>query len=118
MRRLLVPLAAAVLLLTSCAATFTVRGNAPGADNDGSCGAPVLTPRLSTQTMWVQLSVVGPVTWRDSVQVTTAGAFAFTRAVPAGSYLCRVWALDSGGVGCDTTFTREVRSTPWTPTVR
>lgn len=117
MRQLAMLAALAAVLLTSCAATLNVRGIAPSADNDGTCGAPKLTPRKAAQPVWIVLEAVGAVTVRDSVRVTSGAAWSFSIPVPADTYACRVHAADEGGVSCDTTFTRIVRSTPWKPSV-
>lgn len=99
----------------SCAhgATLSVRGTAPDQDNGGTCVAPALTPMLLSNVLKVQLDITGPTAVRDSLTVAPGQAWTWARNVPAGTYTVRAWAVDAGGVGCDTTITITTKNQPW-----
>jgi len=113
MRRFLFALLALGLIGSSCAATLRLSGTAPTQDNiSQSCSAPILTARGSAPVA-VHFAWSGPVTGEDSLLTVTGALITFTRNLPAGSYLVRCWASDSGGVGCDTTLAVNLKGPPW-----
>ena len=99
-----------MLLLTSCAATFTIRGTAPTMDNAGTCAAPNLIPTLGGLVR-VRLTWTGPQTGADSVIVAPGTPFTISRNVPAGTYTFTAVCADSlGNVSlCPTSITKLVR---------
>jgi len=100
---------------SSCghAATLSVRGTAPDQDNGGTCATPQLSPMLPANQLKIQLDITGPTAVRDSLTVTAGQLWSWARNVPAGTYLVRAWAVDAGGVGCDTTITIVTKNQPW-----
>lgn len=102
-----------LVLLSSCAATLSVRGTSPTHDNAGTCTTPTLAARPPGAVVTVHVSASGPVTFEDSLTVAGGATFTFTRAVPAGVYAVRAWASDAGGAGCDTSVTLTVKDPPW-----
>jgi hypothetical protein len=98
-----------VVTVSSCAATFTVRGTAPTQDNAGTCVAPSLIPTAGGLVR-VRLSWSGPVSGQDSVTVPPGAAFTFSRTVPSGNYLFVANCADSlGNVSCDATLSKLIR---------
>ena len=109
MKRISCVALATILLLTSCAATFTIRGTAPTMDNGGTCAAPNLIPTLGG-LIRVRLSWVGPGSGADSVIVAPGTPFTFTRNVPTGNYTFTAVCADSvGNVSCGASLTKLVR---------
>lgn len=100
---------------SSCAraATLRVSGTAPGFDNGGTCTTPTLTPAQLGALVTVHVLATGPAAREDSLLVPAGSPFAFTWALPAGTYSVRAWATDAGGIGCDTTLTVAVKNPPW-----
>lgn len=112
-RHLLLAIAGALVLLSSCAATLKLSGTAPNQDNAGTCTTPTLTPIAPGSVVTVHVSATGPLAFEDSLAIAAGSTFTFTRNVPAGTYTVRAWASDAGGIGCDTTLTLVLKNPPW-----
>lgn len=96
----------------------TARGTAPASDNLGTCLAPILlpmgiNPALRVQVRWWLAgadSLAGAAV--DSAAVLPGAPFAIARELAPGLWRIRVWPVDQGGAGCDTTVSRLVVKPP------
>ena len=97
------------LTVTSCAATFTIRGTAPTQENGGTCVAPNLIP-TSGGLVRVRLNWSGPTAGQDSVIVAPGTPFIFTSNVPSGTYIFTAVCADSlGNLSCPAVVSKLIR---------
>jgi hypothetical protein len=110
MKGLIAVAALALLMLTSCAATWTVRGTAPTQDEtSGNCVLPIFQPTLGGLVR-IRLTWTGPTSGQDSVIVAPGTPFIFSRSGPAGNYNFSVVCADSSGnLSCPALLAKLVR---------
>jgi hypothetical protein len=102
-------LCVASLLLTSCAATWTIRCTAPTQDNNGTCAVPILQPTLGGLVR-MRLTWSGGSSGQDSLIVPPGTPCVFPRTGPTGVYQFILIAADSAGnLSCPDTLALMIR---------
>jgi hypothetical protein len=96
------------------AATLKLQATAPGQDNAGTCGAPLLLAAQGT-VRTVHFAWSGPEAGEDSVVTSVNLTVILMKMVQAGSYTVRGWATKPSiaTAGCDTTITVVAQAPPW-----
>jgi hypothetical protein len=110
--------ALALLAVTSCASTLTVRATMPTMGDAGVCGAPVVRDTLRG-TIWLHVRYAGPrgarpeVVRHDSL-LTSPGAVALWQRtdLDAGVYAMSVWPSNRAGAGCDSAYADTASTRP------